>query len=172
MDARIPRLLVRMEEAQDSLAGWLRADADNDLGGLGRAIARAMRTAIGIGQAVLALTRARTADPVGLLRRWCKEPDSVMAIATRADWVLDGWEWVCLLWLSASSDEARRMALLEMAQLVPVLPSEAGAWTDPVVPPEAMQQACRVTSREDAWRSGGAAFALIGRNESLRAMSG
>jgi hypothetical protein len=169
-DARIPRLLARMQETQDSLAGWLRADAGNDLGGLGRAIARAMHTATDVGRAVMALTRAALADPVGLLRRWCTEPDSVIAIATRVDWLLDGWDWICLLWLSAASDEARRMALLEMAQLIPVLPIEAGAWTDVAVPAEAMQQPCRVTSREDAWRSGGAAFALIGRNESLRAM--
>jgi hypothetical protein len=170
-DARIPCLLARMQETQDSLTGWLRADAGNDLGGLGQAIARAMRTATDVGQAVLALTRVALSDPVGLLRRWCNEPGSVIAIATRVEWVLDGWDWICLLWLSAASDEARRMALLEMAQLVPVLPTEAGAWTDVVVPAEAMQQPCRVTSREDAWRSGGAAFALIGRNESLRAMS-
>jgi len=168
-EARIPRLLARMQETQDSLSGWLRADTDNDLDGPGRAIARAMRTTIDIGQAILTLTRARLADPVGLLRQWCKDPESVMTIATRADWVLDGWEWLCLLWLSAGSNEHRRMALLDMAQLVSVLPTEAGAWTDPVVPPEALQQPCRVTSRNDSWRSGGAAFALIGRNESLRA---
>lgn len=169
--ARIPRLLARMQETQDSLEDWLRADMGHDLGGLGRAIARAMRMAADIGHAVLALTRAALADPVGLLRRWCAEPDSVTAIATRADWLLDGWEWVCLLWLAAMSDEARRMALLEIAQLIPMQPTEAGAWTDVAVPAEAMQQPCRVTSRENAWRSGGAAFALIGRNESLRAMS-
>ncbi len=49
-----------------------------------------------------------------------------MATANRADWVLDGWEWVCLLWLAAAdTGAARRRALLEMAQLVPVLPGEA-----------------------------------------------
>jgi hypothetical protein len=58
-----------------------------------------------------------------------------------------------------------------MAPLVPVLPAEAGHWTDLPPPPEMQRQPCRVTSREDAWRSGGAAFALIERNEILRAMS-
>jgi hypothetical protein len=168
--ARVPRLLARMEETHESLTEWLRADVENDLDGLGRAIARAMRTILDIGHAVLARTRASLADPVGLLRQWCKDPESVMTIATRAEWVLDGWEWLCLIWLSADSNGQRRMALLDMAQLIPVLPTEAGSWNDPVVPPEALQQPCRVTSRDNSWRSGGAAFALIGRNESLRAM--
>jgi hypothetical protein len=112
-----------------------------------------------------------TADPIGLLKRWFRDSDSVVTTASRADWVLDGWEWVCLLWLAAQTGAARRRALLEMAQLIPVLPGEAANWADLPPPQEALRQPCRVTSREDGWRSGGAAFALIERNEMLRAMS-
>jgi hypothetical protein len=34
-----------------------------------------------------------------------------------------------------------------------------------------MSETCRVTSSEDAWRGGSAAFGWIERNERLRAMS-
>nr|WP_294502086.1 hypothetical protein [uncultured Rhodopila sp.] len=170
-DARIARVLARLEEARQSLSAWLRADTDNDIGGVGRALAGAMQTAHGYGQAILNSTRAVPADPIGLLKQWFKDPEAVVATANRADWVLDGWEWVCLLWLAARTDAARRRALLEMAQLAPVLPGEAGNWADRPAPPELLRQPCRVTSREDSWRSGGAAFALIARNEILRAMS-
>jgi hypothetical protein len=170
-ETRIARLLARLEEAHIALKAWLRADQENDIGGLGRALAGAMQTAAGYGSTILTTTRAGLADPISLLKRWFKDPQDVEALAERADWVLDGWEWVCLLWLSAGSDDARRRALVEMAQLVPVLPAEASGWTNLPPPPETLRQPCRVTSREDSWRTGSAAFSLIGRNETLRAMS-
>jgi hypothetical protein len=170
-DARIPRLLARLDEARESLSEWLRADAENDIGGLGRAIAGAMQTASGYGRTILVSTRAELADPMGLLKRWFKDSEAVVTMANRADSMLDGWEWVCLLWLAARTETERRRALLEMAQLVPVLPGEAANWTDLPPPPETLRQPCRVTSREDGWRSGGAAFALTERNEIMRAMS-
>ncbi len=170
-DSRIARLLARLEEAQVTLSAWLRTDPENDIGGLGRAVAGAMQTAAGYGGTILTSARTALADPIGLLKRWFKDPEEVEATASRAGWVLDGWEWVCLLWLAAGSGDARRRALLEMAQLVPVLPAEASGWATLPPPPETLRQPCRVTSREDSWRTGAAAFPLIGRNETLRAMS-
>jgi hypothetical protein len=170
-DARIARLLARLEQARESLSAWLREDAENDIGGIGRAIAGAMQTASDYGRTVLQATRALPADAIGLLKSWFKESEAIVAAANRADWVLDGWEWICLLWLAAETGVARRRALLEMAQLVPVLPGEAANWVDLPPPPDTLRQPCRVTSREDGWRSGGAAFSLTERNEMLRAMS-
>jgi hypothetical protein len=169
-ESRIARLLVRMEDVHAALSDWLRADPGNDVGGLGRAVAGAMKAATEYGQAVLKSIRATAADPLKLLKRWFAASDDVVAMAGRVDWVLDGWDWICALWLAAANDETRRVALLEMAQLVPMLPGETSSWTDTPAPPQMLQQPCRVTSREDAWRSAGAAFALIGRNETLRAM--
>nr|WP_294521092.1 hypothetical protein [uncultured Rhodopila sp.] len=170
-DARIARLLARLDEARRSLSEWLAADTENDIGGIGRALVGAMQATHGYASTIVQSSRAVRADPIGLLKRWLKDPGSVLVTANRADWVLDGWEWLSLLWLAAETDVARRRALLEMAQLAPVLPGEAGTWTDPPAPPETLRPPCRVTSREDSWRSGAAAFALIERNEILRAMS-
>jgi hypothetical protein len=169
-NARIAALLARLDQARESLLDWLRADAENDIGGIGRAIAGAMQTASGYGRTLLHAVRALPTDAIGLLKRWFRDSGAVVTTANRADWVLDGWDWVCLLWLTAQTGAARRRALLEMAQLIPVLPGEAANWADLPPPPEALRQPCRVTSREDSWRSGGAAFALIERNEMLRAM--
>ena len=169
--ARIARLLALLEQAHVTLSAWLRADPENDIGGSGRAVAGAMQTAAGYGGTILTATRAVLADPIGLMKRWFKDPEEVEAIAERAGWVLDGWEWVCLLWLAADTGDARRRALLEMAQLVPVLPAEASGWINLPPPPETLRQPCRVTSRGESWRTGTAAFSLIGRNETLRAMS-
>jgi hypothetical protein len=169
-DARIPRLLLRLSETQADLSRWLETDPDNDIGGLGQAVAVGMRRACDTGKMVLATTRQALTDPIALLKRWIADEASVQALAMRCDWLLDGWERVALLWLSANPRAPRRAALLEMAPLLPVLPREVRTWTSPVISAEAMEQAFRVTSREDAWRTGSSAHGLIERNEKLLAM--
>jgi hypothetical protein len=170
-DARIPRLLIRLEESLTDLSRWLEADPENDVGGLGSAVAAAMRRACDSGSAVLEKTRMALTGPTNLLKCWTTDPDVVLARAMRCDWLLDGWERIGLLWLSAGTGASRRAALLEMAPLVPVLPREVMEWTDMPVPEEAMKQANRVTSNQDGWRTGRSAFALIERNEKILAMS-
>ena len=169
--ARIPRLLTRLDDTHADLCRWLDADPANDIGGLGRTIAVAMRVACDRGEAVLAATRAALTDPAAVLKRWVTDAAGVQALTTRCDWLLDGWERVALLWLAADPRTSRRPVLLEMAPLIPVLPGEVMAWTGTPLPAETTEQTCQVTSREDAWRTGGAAFALIERNEKLLAMS-
>jgi hypothetical protein len=170
-DSRIARLLSRVEQTRIGLANWLEADPENDIGGLGQAVTVAVGRACDSGHAVLAMARSSLTDPTALLRRWITDQPGVQACARRCEWLLDGWERVALLWLLADPKVPRRAALLEMAPLLPVLPREVMEWTDTPIPAEAMEQACRVTSREDAWRTGSSAFALIERNEKLLAMS-
>ena len=169
--ARIPRLLVCLEEASGALSGWLADAAENDIGDLGEMLAVALRSAFDCGTAVLRTVRLPLADPVGLLKRWCADPAGIGTAAERCDRLLDGWERVALLWTCATTDASRRAALLELVPLMPVLPREVMDWTDVTIPAAAMNPPCRITSQQDAWRSGGAAYALIERNEALRAMS-
>jgi hypothetical protein len=170
-NGRIPRLIGRTDATSSALFSWLDTDVDNDIGDLGRAVAEAMRTATRTAEAVLEVVRAALSDPAALLQRWVRDAAGVRASASRCDWLLDGWERVCLLWAIATSDASRRAALLEMAPLVPVLPREVEEWTDVAIPREAMNELCHVTNSRDAWRSGGAALGWIQRNEQLRAMS-
>jgi hypothetical protein len=168
---RIPRMIARLDETSIALCVWLDTDIDNDIGGLGRAVAETMRTAARSSKAVLDVTQAALSDPVALLTRWARDAADVRSFASRCDWLLDGWERVCLLWVIAASDASRRAALLEMASLVPVLPQAVEEWSDVVIPWEAMNETCRVTNHQDTWRGGSAAAGWIERNEQLRAMS-
>ena len=168
---RVRRLLGKLGGTRDSVALWLDAAPANDIGGLGRGIISSMAVAHRVGTALLTATQAALADPAGLLRHWVANPTDSIAKAARCDWLLDGWEGVCLLWHPTDCDASRRAALLEMAQMVPVLPREIGEWTDIPIPDPVMDPSARVVSQNDEWRRGAAAFALIRRNEALRAMS-
>ena len=169
--ARVPRLLIRLAEARADIACWLLANPQDDMEPLGRAVTGTMAGARDGAEAMLAQTRATLADPVKLLQSWVANPDDAAGLVARCDWLLDGWEHICLVWKVADLDSSRRAALLEMMQSLPVWPREVNDWLRGQIPPETMNLACRVVSRNDAWRSGAAALALIERNEMLRAMS-
>jgi hypothetical protein len=169
--ARVPRLIIRLAEARADIARWLLANPQNDMEPLGRAVTGTMAGARDGAEAMLAQTRATLADPVKLLQSWVASPDDAAGLAARCDWLLDGWEHICLVWKVADSDSSRRAALLEMTQSLPVWPREVNDWFRGQIPLETTSPACRVVSRNDAWRSGAAALAMIERNETLRAMS-
>jgi hypothetical protein len=169
--ARVPRIIQRLRETGVALSHFVSQTPENDIDGLGRLLAAAMQSAANTATALLQATRLPLTGPVALLKAWFADRTSIQALTQRCDALLDGWERITLLWLSATTTTLRRAALLEMIPLIPVLPGQALEWVDVVIPPEAMKQAVRVTSQDNAWRSGSAAFALIERNEKLRAMS-
>ncbi len=170
-ESRMPRLLAKLDDTRDRLSFWLDAAPDNDIGGLGRTVTNAMTATHAIGLALLTAARTAVADPSGLLKHWVAHPLETIAFAARCEWVLDGWESICLLWQGASDDANRRAALLEMAQVLPVMPREVSEWTDRPIPEALMDPAPGVISQNDDWRRGAAGFSLIQRNEALRAMS-
>ena len=169
--ARIPRSIDRLKQACVSLLQWVNKDPGNDIVGLGLPLAGTIKAACEAGESVLTATRALLKNPATLLKRWFEHPESVPAMASRCEWLLDGWEPVCLLWLAANSTAARRASLLEMAQVLPALPSEVEDWPDVPVQDHALHEACRVTSHSDAWRTGSASFTLVQRNEMFRVQS-
>lgn len=169
--ARIPRLVERLETTCNALFKWANEDADQDLGGLATAVATSIGAAAKWGRTVVATSRALLKDPLALLTRYLADPDGVKALAERADWLLDGWERVCLLWHVPCSVTSRSAALLEMTQAFPVLPQEAFNWKNPAMSLQTPEQSCRVVSTDGRWRTGSSAFVMVERNEKLRAMS-
>jgi hypothetical protein len=74
-----------------------------------------------------------------------------------------------LLWRFAKDDAERRAALVEIAQLVPVLPREVREWTDLFLEADISLRLRRMIPLNEDWRTGATVFELIARNEQLRA---
>jgi hypothetical protein len=112
-----------------------------------------------------------TDDVIGLLRIWSTDPDSITRMAGRPEWMLDGWDQICVLWQHASDNLKRRDTLIEIAQLVPVLPREVSEWVGMSFDYDAKLTLLRrlVPLNED-WRTGAAVLDMIARNEQLRAL--
>ncbi len=167
----VARLIGQLQQTRDQMTGSFPAGKQNDAVLLSQSVTNSMDTALAYARASFDAARALLTDPLALLQHWIATPKKVEALVTRTEWILDGWERISLLWQFAQDDPARRGVLPEMAQLVPILPSEVIEWTDATVPADALNPGIRVTCLNDSWRRGGAAFNQIARNEQLRAMS-
>jgi len=130
-------------------------------------VCAAAELALSMATKALAEVRHATADMVGLLRSWSTRPAAVTRLAERPEWLLDGWEQICLIWNYAQDDAARYAALVEVVEYVPIMPKEVSDWSgdtsDLVLR--------RPGILESEWRNGATMYDLIARNEHLRAIA-
>ena len=156
-------------------------DLAEDLRGLeGSAVTQAGLGAgliLSAAEATLAVTRrcldaarSRAGDMAALLAAWAKNPGAVRSELTRPDWLLDGWEQICLVW-QLSNESNRRGCLSEMALMVPMIPREAEEWLGAAVDDGDRQRLRKLVHGFEDWRTGSLVFDLIARNERVRALA-
>ena len=113
---------------------------------------------------------ALVGDMPALLRNWAAAPDPLRAAIARPEWLLDGWEQICLLWRDATRDGGQRGALSEMTLLVPVLPREASDWVGTVIDTDLTMRFRKLVRQNEDWRSG-MIVERVARYEALRALA-
>jgi hypothetical protein len=168
--ARLPRLLTRLEAAANGLIAWAKAFPDDSCAALADSLGRSAAVTARCATAAIHTARRMTDDMRGLLRAWVRTPAEVTKQINRAEWILDGWQQVCLLWETAADLSDRHAALREMAQLIPMLPREGNDWNEARAELETLEPALRSVRLNESWRGGGASHALIARNERLRGL--
>ena len=168
--ARLPRLTARLTNAAASLTSWARRLQDDEFGALASSLARTVTVAAGCADATIRTARGLIANMPLLLRTWAETPAAIAEQTSRPEWVLDGWERICLLWETTTQVSAQRAVLREMAQLVPLLPREAAEWSEARQELDNQEPILRNARLNDGWRGGGASFGLIARNERLQAL--
>lgn len=124
---RFAVLLNRMAAMRSSLLGWSAPAGFEQVTGR---IAEAAEAAESAGRMVLTAAQALLHDPAALLEDWASHPEAVSARLDRPDWILDGWEYPCLVWQLADTDEDRLDAVREIGALLPPVPADAEAWLD------------------------------------------
>jgi hypothetical protein len=169
--SRSPRLVERLRQCSTEVAAWSSSQKSEDLASYAEMICTVADFTLSVAESTLARARGLMDDVVELLRSWAVDPEPVIRIAGRPEWLLDGWEQICLLWEFAKDDAARRAALVEMAQLVPVMPREAREWSDVLAKVETSVMRRRLIPINEDWRTGATVFELIARNEHMRALT-
>lgn len=122
-DAPVPRGIAALLRLRDGLLAWAVVHPEDAapaqlVAALAAHAAAGTATVLGV---------ARHASPVALLLAWRAGPERVAALAARPAWLLDGWRLPGLVWAAAAPGSS--LALMEAAQLAPLPPREAEAWT-------------------------------------------
>lgn len=168
--ARVPRAVVALGDLRDDMLQWARTHHD-ETGSDAARIAESAEVTLTCVRVVLDQVQGLRGNMVGLLRGWIQQPDVLADLVARPEWLMDGWERICLLWRTAPQALGREATLGEMAALVPALPKEAAEWAGMDLPGIAEGGGMRrnVSLYED-WRTGVTVYDIIARNESLRAL--
>ncbi len=169
--SRVSRLIDRVQDTRESMEDFSKSTEGSNGNYLGRSVTDAMDVVVPCARGLLRASRGLLADPVTLLSRWIADRPRVSSLIGRAEWVLDGWEQICLVWQAAPDHQRRWAALLEMVQLVPFLPRETIEWSQRPLPVEALAPAVRIACQSDDWRSGATGIALTARNEAIRGLA-
>jgi len=171
--ARIPRVMRLLAETGAEILTWSRASGNIEQAACGAMVAQLADATLAMAELTSNTARALTNDIVALLRDWTRSADKVGALASRPEWLLDGWERICLLWRTAADADCQRGALDELLQLLPALPREAGEWLGRTAYSEIsipMSRRRAVPLNQD-WRTGMSVYELVARYENLRAHS-
>jgi NAD(P)-dependent dehydrogenase (short-subunit alcohol dehydrogenase family) len=167
--SRLSRLVDLLRGCSADIATWSSAQQSDDQAAYCEMMCAVADFTLDLAEATLDRARALTIDVVALLRSWSNDPQITLQLAGRAEWLLDGWETICLIWRMAEDDAARRAALFEMAQLIPTLPREVRDWSDLFLETDITLRLRRLVPLNEDWRTGTAVFSLIARNEKMRA---
>ena len=167
--ARVPRLLDAIKRFRTAAQQWGRDHLDNS-GAQATLAAAIAGVTIDCAESTLADARASTNDVTSLLKEWNTSPEPVARRLARTEWLVDGWEQICLMWESTTSTAERRVAMAELAWMVPILPKEVTAWMSRQVATDVPRGIAKIVPALIDWRSG-MYFNRVARNEHLRALA-
>jgi hypothetical protein len=168
---RIPRVISMLRGTRASIADWSKSRRNDEQLYDARMVCRVADLTLSLSDNTLAQVHAMTNEMLGLLRAWASDPAKVARLSARPEWLLDGWEKICLIWNYAQDDASRRAALLEIVDLLPVLPKEARDWCGAGVEFDAAETSRRTIRLNEDWRTGEIVIDLVARNEHFRAVA-
>lgn len=166
---RVRRTLDLLRAVRGEINQWRERNIDNALAPYAGMICAVADLTLSLTAAMVEDVDRATDSTISLLRDWADDPDAVARLASQPEWMLDGWEQICLLWRQAVTPADQRIALAEIAVLVPVLPREIADLAGGVGDDRVNQHRRFVPLNED-WRTGATVFELLARNEDLRAV--
>nr|WP_294554655.1 hypothetical protein [uncultured Rhodopila sp.] len=168
---RTPRLTNMLRAVRASVADWSGTQREEDQASYAKMFCKVADVTLSLAQTTVAKAQALPDNMVDLLRTWAADRDSVIELVGRPEWLLDGWEQICLVWNNAVDDAARRAALAEIATLVPILPKEVNDWCSMSNEIDGIVRFRRVINLNEDWFTGAMMFDLIRRNEHFRAIT-
>jgi len=168
--SRAGMLTGNLRLLETDMARWA-AGHDDDTGTAASMIGEIARLSLKCTEATLTEARLLLRDMKALLLRWQNAHAPVVQLVARPEWLLDGWEPICLIWRAATTTRERRRALEDMAPMVPYVPNEAGDWVGCTIDVDQTRRLRRTVQNREDWRTGAMFVDAIARHEQLRAFA-
>jgi hypothetical protein len=176
--ARIPRLIARMEVLRSDLLGLSAARRGRDFvrsgGMIAQQIADTIEVFIGMARMPMAIVRSRLNNLAPVLAAMVAKRNDLPGLIERPGWILDGWDQLCQLWLAIPTFQLKFSVLGELLMLMPRLPAEVETWLE--LPTGTSDQLNKRSTQSSMIVQDGTAYIdltfqdRIERNELLRAM--
>ncbi|MEJ0019649.1 MAG: hypothetical protein WDN25_24465 [Acetobacteraceae bacterium] len=167
--ARVLRLIGRMASLREQLGAWVLEHCEDTQTELADTIADAARQIIAAAEPMLVAAHGMTKDVLALLHGWSRSRARIAEVTGRAEWLLDGWEQICLLWQASRAPDQQWAVMAELVHLIPVQPREIADWCGGTAA-SLTEAAPYAVSLDATRRSDGAAPGLTARNERMRAL--
>jgi hypothetical protein len=167
---RVPGLLDRLARVLRETSAWSRSGQGRS-SELAFLVADAAVVTGKLATGLLQDARELAGQVPALLRGYTTQPDRVARLAGRPEWLLDGWERICLLWEDAATPQMRPLALAEMAALIPTLPREMKERERALGRPERPPIHHRAELRDARSPTGVPTLQRVARNERFRMTS-
>jgi hypothetical protein len=164
-------LMEQVERMAAQIRAWLAEKPDQSAAAA--AVARLAEAVAAAARLAMDVAHRLVGDPAELLAAWAADPELLVVRVGRLDWLLDGWEPICLLWQLAGSDSARADAMVEALVIAPPFPAEGIGWfrSAPELQRRLAVPAPVQTMRRAGGRMPSEAMALVARNERIRALA-
>ena len=169
-EAALPQALRRINALREAVVS-LTHPANRPGADLARLLVDVADATLQLAHETLDEARAVTCNVVDLLRMRCADPVALAELLARPEWLLDGWDQVCLAWQEHDPLSPPEMLLAEMVGLLPLLPREAARWGKLSLDFDAMEHRSRTISLNHDWRTAKPVFDLVARNEHRLALA-
>jgi hypothetical protein len=169
-DSLVGRTLALLTEVRAEIADWGRRNPGDAMIGYAAMICDVADVTLMLADRTLQNAYTMSDDVIAMLHGFGRDPELINRMAARPEWLLDGWETICLLWRDATRPARRRAVVAEIAVLVPVLPREANEWAGDLIDHDKLSALRRYVPFNEDWRTGGTVFEILARNEHLRSV--
>jgi len=168
--SRIDIIVASLNQTIHEVSLWACQQLNDELRALGQIVSESAALTSSIAAVIIPNVLELTSDIFNFLQRWIHNRRPIMELAMRPEWLLDGWEQICLLWRTAGDHASHAVVIAEMAHLLPVIPREVFDWIEPGIEREKLISRHRVVPLNTDWRTGAQVFELVARNEHLRSL--
>jgi hypothetical protein len=167
--ARLRRLMRDLNGFRDSMTEWATGNV-SEAAPIGGFCAEVAEHTVNHARNVMTQLDQSVASFEMLLRQWDAKRLLVRKAATRLSWLLDGWEFLIVLWSDAvtRSRHEQDMAVHDIFRVIPLLPKDE-ARADQALAAEKLLQSNRRSVRAYVdWRSGQLDVDLVMRIETIK----